>query len=163
MELQGSRKAAGSHFAIVVSRFNEEITEGLLNGALQALADASVGDDDITILRVPGAFEIPLAALRAAETGRFDAIICIGCLIKGDTMHFEYIASAACNGIAQASLETGIPMALGVLTTLTEEQAMERAAEGPENKGREAGLAAVQMVTLFQQVDRVNTPTELGG
>ncbi len=161
MELQGSLTATGCRFAIVASRFNEEITEGLLNGALQALADASVRDDDITILRVPGAFEIPVTALRAAETGRFDAVICIGCLIKGDTMHFEYIASAACSGIVQASTETGIPMALGVLTTLTEEQAIARAAEGPGNKGREAALAAVEMVTLFQQLDRASLPTEI--
>ena len=153
MELRGSDNAAGCRFAIVVSRFNEEITEGLLRGARQALAGASVDSGDITIIRVPGAFEIPLAALRAAETGRFDAIICIGCLIKGDTMHFEYIAEAACNGIAQASADTGIPMALGVLTTLTEEQAIARAAEGRENKGREAAVAAVQMATLLRQMD----------
>jgi 6,7-dimethyl-8-ribityllumazine synthase len=155
MELRGSDSAAGYRFAIVVSRFNEAITEGLLAGARQALADASVGSADVTILRVPGAFEIPLTALRAAETGRFDAIICIGCLIKGDTMHFEYIAEATCNGIAQASADTGIPMALGVLTTLTEEQASERAADGPGNKGREAALAAVQMATLLRRIDEL--------
>src|SRR4051794_11781922 len=109
MELHGSENAAGYRFAIVVSRFNQEITEGLLTGARQALADASVAADDITVLRVPGAFEIPLTALRAAETGRFDAIVCIGCLIKGDTMHFEYIADATCHGIAQAAADTGIP------------------------------------------------------
>jgi 6,7-dimethyl-8-ribityllumazine synthase len=152
MELQGSRTAPDCRFAIVVSRFNEEITEGLLKGARQALAEASVRDDNVTIVRVPGAFEIPQAALRAAETGRFDAVICIGCLIKGDTMHFEYIAAAACHGIADAAAAIGVPMSLGVLTTLTEEQAMERAAEGPGNKGREAALAAVEMATLFRQL-----------
>ena len=154
MELQGSRKAAGSHFAIVVSRFNEEITEGLLNGALQALADASVPEDDITILRVPGAFEIPLTALRVAETGRFDAVVCIGCLIKGDTMHFEYIASACSQGIIQASTTTGVPMAFGVLTTLTEAQALARSEPGPDNKGRESALAAIEMATLFRDIER---------
>lgn len=152
MEIQGSRTAEGCRFAIVVSRFNEEVTAGLLKGARQALAEARVRDEDVTILRVPGAFEIPLAAMRAAESGRFDAVICVGCLIKGDTMHFEYIASAACNGIADAAAATGVPMALGVLTTLTEEQAAERAAPGPGNKGREAALAAIEMATLFRHL-----------
>jgi 6,7-dimethyl-8-ribityllumazine synthase len=151
-ELRGSRTASGCRFAIVVSRFNEEITDGLLKGARQALADASVRDEDVTVMRVPGAFEIPVTALRAAETGRFDAVICIGCLIKGETLHFEYIAGAACQAIADAAAATGVPMALGVLTTLTEEQAMERAADGPGNKGREAALAAVEMATLFRQL-----------
>lgn len=151
-ELRGSGTASGCRFAIVVSRFNEEITDGLLKGARQALADASVRDEDVTVMRVPGAFEIPVTALRAAETGRFDAVICIGCLIKGDTMHFEYIAGAACQAIADAAAATGVPMALGVLTTLTEAQAVERAADGPGNKGREAALAAVEMATLFRQL-----------
>jgi 6,7-dimethyl-8-ribityllumazine synthase len=162
MELHGARSATGFRFAIIVSRFNEEITEGLLTGARAALKSADVRDEDITLVRVPGAFEIPVTVWRLAGTGRFDAIICLGCLIKGDTMHFEYIASATCNGIAQASTETGIPMALGVLTTLTEEQAIERAAEGPGNKGREAALAAVEMVTLFRQLDRVSQQTGSG-
>ena len=151
-ELRGSRTGPGCRFAIVVSRFNEAITEGLLKGARQALAEASVRDEDITLLRVPGAFDIPVAALRAAESGGFDAVICLGCLIKGDTMHFEYIAAAACHGIADAAAATGVPMALGVLTTLTEEQAIERAGDGPDNKGREAALAAVEMATLFRQL-----------
>jgi 6,7-dimethyl-8-ribityllumazine synthase len=152
MELQGSRNASGCRFAVVVSRFNEEITAGLLQGARRALAEASVREEDITILRTPGAFEIPLTALSAAETGRFDAIICLGCLIKGETMHFEYIASAACHGIAEAAAATGVPMALGVLTTLDEEQAMARAADGPDNKGREAAFAAVEMATLLREL-----------
>ncbi|MBI3046678.1 MAG: 6,7-dimethyl-8-ribityllumazine synthase [Acidobacteria bacterium] len=151
MELAGTRTAAGCRFAIVVSRFNEEITDGLLAGARQALAEAAVRDDDITIVRVPGSFEIPVAALRAARTGRFDAVICLGCLIKGETMHFEYIADATCHGITDAATATGVPMALGVLTTLTEAQAYERAADGPGNKGREAALAAVEMATLFRR------------
>ena len=151
MELQGSRNASGCRFAIVVSRFNEEITSGLLKGARQALAEAAVRDDDITILRVPGAFEIPVAALRAAETGRFDAVICVGCLIKGETLHFEYIASATCRSLADAAAASGVPIALGVLTTVTEGQALERSADGPRNKGREAALAAVEMATLFRQ------------
>ena len=151
MERHGSRSAKGCRFAIVASQFNEEITSGLLKGARQALAESSVREEDVTILHVPGAFEIPVAAMRAAETGEFDAIICIGCVIKGETMHFEFIAGAACQGIAQAATATGVPMALGVLTTLTEEQALARAADGPDNKGREAALAAVEMATLFRQ------------
>ena len=140
-------------FAIVVSRFNEEITEGLLRGAKAALAEASVADEAIRVVRVPGAFEIPLAAQRLAESGEFDAIICLGCLIKGDTMHFEYIADAASHGIAQAALATGVPMAFGVLTTMTEEQAVERSTEGPGNKGRGAALAAIDMAALFHKLD----------
>jgi 6,7-dimethyl-8-ribityllumazine synthase len=151
-ELRGSLTAAGCRFAIVVSRFNEEITEGLLKGARQALSEASVPSADVTILRVPGAFEIPVTAQRAAETGHFDAVICIGCVIKGETMHFEYIAGTVCQAIADAASATGVPIALGVLTTLTEEQAIARAGEGLDNKGREAAQAAVEMATLFRQL-----------
>jgi 6,7-dimethyl-8-ribityllumazine synthase len=158
MEVAGSRTASGCRFAIVVSRFNGEITEGLLAGARRALVEAQVRDEDVTIVRVPGAFEIPLAARVTAASGRFDAIVCIGCLIKGETMHFEYIAATACRGIAEAAADTGVPMALGVITTLTEEQARERAADGPGNKGREAALAAVEMATLLRAL-RKGTPT----
>jgi 6,7-dimethyl-8-ribityllumazine synthase len=157
MELQGSHTAPGFRFAIVASRFNEEITDGLLEGARRALAEASVRDEDVVILRVPGAFEIPVAALRAAKSGRFDAVICIGCLIKGDTMHFEFIAGAACNAIAEVATSTGVPVALGVITTLTEEQAHERAAAGPANKGGEAARAAVEMATLFRQLPKASS------
>jgi 6,7-dimethyl-8-ribityllumazine synthase len=151
-EMRGSLTASGCRFAVVVSRFNEEITEGLLKGARQALTEASVRESDVTVIRVPGAFELPVTAQRAAETGHFDAVICIGCLIKGETMHFEYIAGTVCQAIADAASATGVPVALGVLTTLTEEQAMARAADGPGNKGREAALAAVEMATLFRQL-----------
>jgi 6,7-dimethyl-8-ribityllumazine synthase len=141
-------------FAIVVSRFNEEITEGLLRGARAALAEASIPDDTVAVVRVPGAFEIPITAQRLAESGEFDAIICLGCLIKGDTMHFEYIAEAASHGIGQAALATGVPMAFGVLTTMTEEQAVERSTDGPGNKGREAAAAAIEMAALFHKLDQ---------
>jgi len=144
---------AGYRFAIVVSRFNEEITEGLLQGARERLAEASVPDDSVTIIHVPGAFEIPIAAQRLGESGEYDAIVCLGCLIKGDTMHFEYIAEAASHGIMQAASATGIPMAFGVLTTLTEEQAVERSRSGPDNKGREAAAAALEMAKLFRKLD----------
>jgi len=144
---------AGYRFAVVVSQFNEEITEGLLQGARERLAEASVPDENVTIIRVPGAFEIPLTAQRLGESGEYDAIVCLGCLIKGETMHFEYIADAASHGIMQAAAATGVPMAFGVLTTLTEEQAVERSRSGPENKGREAAAAALEMAKLFRKLD----------
>ncbi|MGH9347324.1 MAG: 6,7-dimethyl-8-ribityllumazine synthase [Vicinamibacterales bacterium] len=142
-------------FAIVVSRFNEAITHGLLAGARDALREAGVRDEAVAVFHVPGAFEIPLAARRAAESGEFAAVICLGCLIKGETMHFEYIADAASHGIMRVGLETGVPVAFGVLTTLTEAQAEERAAPGAGNKGREAALAALEMVRLLRQLPGV--------
>ena len=144
---------ASYRFAIVVSRFNEEITDGLLQGARELFAEASVPDENVTVIRVPGAFEIPITAQRLGESGEYDAVVCLGCLIKGDTMHFEYIAEAASHGIAQAAVATGVPMAFGVLTTLTEEQAAERSRSGPGNKGREAAAAALEMATLFRNLD----------
>jgi 6,7-dimethyl-8-ribityllumazine synthase len=147
------RHAAGFRFAIVVSRYHEEITAGLLKGARDVLEQAEVSDDDITVIQVPGAFELPMGALRAAETGEFDAVICIGCLIKGDTMHFEYIAAAASQGIMEVAQVTGVPVAFGLLTTLTEDQAAARSADDDANKGREAALAAVEMATLFRELE----------
>lgn len=152
-ELRGLASADGLRFAIVVSQFNDEITSGLLAGARATLAEADVRERDVTVVHVPGAFEIPLVAMRLAETDQFDAIVCLGCLIKGDTMHFEYIASATATGIMQASAATGVPVTFGVLTTLTEEQAVLRSVPGADNKGREAALAAVQMATLMRQLD----------
>jgi len=152
-EWQGAQRAAGCRFAIVVSRFNPEITAGLLAGAREALIEADVQAEDVIVLRVPGAFELPLVAQRLAESGQFDAVICLGCLIKGDTMHFEYIADSVAHGLAQVALQSGIPVALGVLTTLTEAQAVERAAPGPGNKGAEAARAALEMASLFRQLD----------
>jgi 6,7-dimethyl-8-ribityllumazine synthase len=152
VELEGSLTATGRRFAIVVSRFNPEVTEGLLRGAQAALADAAVPGSDITLVRVPGAFEIPLAAMTLAGTRRFDAVIALGCVIKGDTMHFEYIASAVANGLMQVSTRTGVPVTFGVLTTLTEDQAVERSMDGQGNKGREAAAAAVQMATLLGRI-----------
>jgi len=152
-EWQGSSRAAGCRFAIVVSRFNPEITDGLLAGAREALSEAEVRDEDVTLVRVPGAFELPIAAQRLAESGRFDAVVCLGCLIKGDTMHFEYIADAATRGIAEVGLATGVPVTFGVLTTLTDEQAEVRARPDKNNKGREAATAAVEMATLLRAID----------
>jgi 6,7-dimethyl-8-ribityllumazine synthase len=142
--------ASPFRFAIVVSRFNEEITSSLRKAALNALLDR--GAENVQVFDVPGAFEIPQAARAAAETGRFDAIVCLGCLIKGDTPHFEYIAGAAAHGIMQASGETGVPMAFGVLTTNTVDQAAARAGDGPDNKGREAAAAAIEMAALYKSL-----------
>ena len=152
LEIRGSVVATGCRFAIVVSRFNEEITSGLLSGARSTLLEAGVSEDDVTVIHVPGAFEIPVAALHAAQRGHFDAVICLGCLIKGDTMHFEYIAEAASQGIMNVSVSTGVPVAFGVLTTMTDEQAVVRSAPGEGNKGREAALAAIEMATLFKRL-----------
>jgi 6,7-dimethyl-8-ribityllumazine synthase len=152
MELQGTSNGAGCRFAIAVSRFNPEITEGLLRGARRALAAAGVADADVTTVWVPGAFELPVVARKLAETKRFDAVITLGCLIKGDTMHFEYIAGAAADGIMQVSTTTGVPILFGVLTTMTDAQAVERAADGDGNKGREVALAAVEMATLLRRM-----------
>ncbi|HKE86320.1 MAG TPA: 6,7-dimethyl-8-ribityllumazine synthase [Vicinamibacterales bacterium] len=151
-ELQGSHTAPGYRFAIIASRFNVDVTDGLVKGARSALADAGVRDEDVTLVRVPGAFELPITAERLAQSGRFDAIICLGCVIKGDTMHFEYISAAASQGIMNASTNSGVPVAFGLLTALTEEQARTRSADGPENKGREAALAAVEMATLWRHL-----------
>jgi 6,7-dimethyl-8-ribityllumazine synthase len=152
VELQGTANGANCRFAIVVSRFNREVTDGLLRGARTALATAGVAEGDVTIVWVPGAFELPVMAMKLAETKRFDAVITLGCLIKGDTMHFEYIAGAAAQGIMHVSTATGVPVLFGVLTTLTDEQALLRAADGEGNKGREVALAAVEMATLLRRL-----------
>ncbi len=135
--------------AIVVSRFNDFVTDRLLTGAQEALRERGVAESDIEVLHVPGAFEVPIAAQRVAETGRVAAVVCLGCLIRGATPHFEYIASACAHGITAAAAATGVPMAFGVLTTNSAEEALERAAPGDGNKGREAALAALEMATLF--------------
>jgi 6,7-dimethyl-8-ribityllumazine synthase len=135
--------------AIVVSRFNDFVTERLLEGATAALTDAGLSGDMVDVVRVPGAFEIPMAAQRVAETGKFAAVVCLGCLIKGETPHFEFIASACAHGITAAAAATGVPMSFGVLTTNSAEEALERAAPGPSNKGREAAAAALEMANLY--------------
>lgn len=151
-EIAGPHHDAAGRYAVVVARFNPEVTDGLLAGARETLAAAGVSDDRVTVVRVPGAFEIPLTARVLAASGRFDAVICLGCLIKGDTMHFEYIAGAAAHGIAEAGAATGVPVTFGVLTTLTDEQAILRSRPGPENKGREATLAAIEMVGVLRAI-----------
>ena len=144
----------GYRFAIVVSRFNPAITDRLRIGAADALAEAGAAEDAVEVFTVPGAFELPQAARCAAETGRFDAVVCVGCVIRGATPHFEYISSAVAQGIMQASGDTGIPIAFGVLTTDTAAQAEERAGPGRDNKGFEAAAAAAEMAVLFRRLGR---------
>jgi len=139
---------ADFRIAIVASRFNSEITERLLAGAQEALR----GLAEVTLFYVPGAFEIPLAAKRAALSQRFDAIVAIGCVIRGETAHFEYISHVASTGIAQVALETGVPVTFGVLTVDTDEQAMARSVPGGDNKGYHAAQAAVEMARIVKRL-----------
>lgn len=156
--ISGTKSAKGLRFAIVVSTYHDFVTDGLQRGAVDALTEAGAVIEDLTIVFVPGAFEIPMAAQHAARGGRFDAVICLGCLIRGATAHFEYIASAVSHGIMAASAATGVPITFGVLTTNSVEDAIERAAEGPSNKGREAALAAMEMVAVVAQLGRPPAP-----
>ncbi len=139
-------------FAIVVSRFNDFVTERLLAGAHEALVAAGVAAGDVDVVWMPGAFEVPEAAGRVARDGGVAAVICLGCVIRGGTPHFEYICSAAAHGVMHAAERTGVPMAFGVLTTESVEQAVERAGSGPSNKGFEAAMAAVEMATLYRSL-----------
>ena len=152
--IEGTHHATGLRFAIVVSKYNDFVTDRLQAGALSALTAAGVAGDSLTVVRVPGAFELPLAAQHAAESGRFDAIVCLGCLIRGETAHFEYISSAVAHGLTTAAAATGVPMAFGVLTTNTVEQAVERSNEGQGNKGAEAVQTAIEMVRVQRAIRR---------
>jgi 6,7-dimethyl-8-ribityllumazine synthase len=140
--------AGGARFAVIVSRFNEAITGRLGAGARAALREAGAPDDTVEVFQVPGAFELPQAARWAAGSGRFDAVVCLGCVIRGETPHFEYISAAVAHGLMAAAGETGVPMAFGVLTTDTWEQAEARAGDGRDNKGFEAAAAALEMAAL---------------
>ena len=148
MHFQGTTDARGLRVAIVVSRFNDFVTDRLLSGATEALAAAGAPPDAVDTVSVPGAYEVPQAAREAAATGAYDAVVCLGCLIRGETPHFEYISEAVAHGIMTASATTGVPMSFGVLTTNSAEQALERAVPGSANKGWEAAMAAVEMATL---------------
>ena len=147
--LEGHQDARNLKFGIVVSKFNEFVTDRLLAGALDVLSKAGAKEDAVEVVRVPGAFEIPLVARRLAASGRFDAILCLGAVIKGDTPHFEYISAEASRGTAQAALETDIPVVFGILTTNTVEQALERAGPPERNRGAEAARTAIEMATLM--------------
>jgi 6,7-dimethyl-8-ribityllumazine synthase len=150
--IRGSLNAEGLRFAAVVSRFNSFITERLLAGALDALERAGAKPEQIDVVRVPGSFEIPIAAKKLAETGKYDAVICIGCILRGETSHYDYVCSEAARGIQLAQMDTGVPMIFCVLTCDTLEQAIERAGSKGGNKGFDAGLAAVEMATLARKL-----------
>ena len=149
---EGALVAKGLTFGIVVSRTNDFITARLLEGALDGLRRHGAEDDQIHVVRVPGSFEIPLAAKRLATTGHYNAIICLGTVIRGATPHFEYIAGEVSKGVAAAALETGVPMAFGVLTTDSIEQAVERAGGKSGNKGFDAACSAIEMANLFREL-----------
>ena len=151
-ELQGELTAAGFRFAIVVSRFNAFITERLLNGAVDALTRAGAKAAEIDVVRVPGAIEIPLAAQKLAETERYDAIVCLGAVIRGETPHFEYVCAESSRGVAKSSLRTGIPLSYGILTVENLEQAVDRAGLKSGNKGFEAAMSAVEMANLIRKI-----------
>jgi len=151
-EIRAGANAAGFRFALVVSRFNSFITDRLLAGALDALKAAGADERNIEIVRVPGSFEIPLTAKKLAESGRADAVIAIGCILRGETAHFDYVASEVARGVQLAQLDTGVPVIFCVLTCDTLEQAIDRAGLKSGNKGADAGSAAVEMANLSKQL-----------
>lgn len=152
--IEGNLSGKGFRFGIVVSRFNDFITERLQEGAIDALVRHEVEENDIDIAKVPGAFEIPFVARRMAQSKKVNAVICIGTIIRGDTPHFEFIAAEASKGIAAVAMESDIPIIFGVLTTETIEQAIERAGTKSGNKGWDASLSALEMVNLYNKVGK---------
>jgi 6,7-dimethyl-8-ribityllumazine synthase len=153
--IEGTLSASGRCFAIVVSRFNAFITERLLLSAIDGLARSGANKKNIALVRVPGAFEIPLAARKLAETKKYDAVICLGCLLRGDTAHYDVIVNEVTRGIGQSAQETGVPHAFGVLTCENLEQAIDRAGLKMGNKGFEAALAAVEMASLGRAISHL--------
>jgi 6,7-dimethyl-8-ribityllumazine synthase len=149
---EGSLEARGKKFAIIVARFNSFISERLLEGALDTLTRSGASKEDIEIAKVPGAYEIPLLAQKMAASKRYDAVICLGAVIRGATAHFDYVAGEVAKGIAQVSLEAGLPIIFGVLTTDTIEQAIERAGTKAGNKGSDCASAAIEMVNLLADI-----------
>ena len=149
---EGGLGSSGKKFGIVISRFNSFIAEKLLEGALDTLKRSGTDDSDIDVARVPGAYEIPLAAQKMAKSGRYDAVICLGVIIRGATPHFDFVANEAAKGIAQVGMDAGMPIIFGVLTTDTIEQAIERAGSKAGNKGSECALAAIEMVNLLESL-----------
>ncbi len=150
--IEGELQAKGLKFGIIVSRFNDFITSRLLEGATDALLRHGAKDDDIEVVRVPGAFEIPLIAKKLALKGTFQAVICLGTVIRGATPHFDYVASEVSKGIAAASLETGVPIAFGIITADTIEQAVERAGTKAGNKGWDAAVTAIEMAQVVKKI-----------
>lgn len=151
--IEGKLSAKGLKIALIASRFNEFITAKLIDGALDCLRRHEIKEDDVTVVWVPGSFEIPYLASRLAKTGHYDAVIALGAVIKGDTEHYHYIATEVVKGVAAISLQSGIPVILGVLTTDTIEQAIERAGTKAGNKGFQAALSAIEMVNLYKAID----------
>ena len=150
--IEGDLIATDLKFAFAVSRFNEFVCERLLEGALDSLTRHGGNKDEVTVLRVPGAFELPLAAKKLAESGKFDAIVCLGAVIRGETSHYDYVCANASSGIASASLDTGVPGSFGLLTTETLEQAIERSGSKAGNQGRFATECAIEMARLIKQI-----------
>ncbi|WP_038056895.1 6,7-dimethyl-8-ribityllumazine synthase [Thermodesulfobacterium hydrogeniphilum] len=153
--LEGFFEGEEVKIGIVISRFNVFITQKLLEGALDTLKRHKVSEGNIYIIWVPGAFEIPLVAKKLAQTQKFDAVICLGAIIRGATPHFEYVAAEASKGVAQVMLETGVPVIFGILTTDTIEQAIERAGTKAGNKGAEAALSALEMISLLKKIEKI--------
>lgn len=152
--LEANLLAEGKKFAVVVSRFNDFITDRLLAGAVDALKRSGARDKDIVVAKVPGAFEIPLIAKKMAQSGRYNAVICLGAVIRGATPHFDYVSAEVSKGIAMAGLESGVPVIFGIITTDTIEQAIERAGAKSGNKGWSAAINAVEMANLIEIVDQ---------
>ena len=150
--LEGKLTAKNMKIAIVVARFNEFITSKLLSGCVDCLIRHEAADEDLTVAWVPGAFEIPMAAKKLAESGKYDAVICVGAVIRGATPHFDYVCAEASKGIAQVSMQTGVPVAFGVLTTENIQQAVERAGTKAGNKGVDCAMTAMEMVNLFKEM-----------
>ena len=151
-EINGNLKGEEKRFALVVGRFNSMITERLLEGALDCFERHGGKQENLTVVRVPGSFEIPLAALKLAKSGKYDGVICLGAVIRGSTPHFDYVAAEAAKGVAQASFSSGLPVIFGILTTDSIEQAIERAGTKAGNKGWDAMISAMEMADLFKQL-----------
>ena len=152
--IEAKLQAEGKKFALVVSRFNDFITDKLLGGAVDGLLRSGARDKDVEIVKVPGAFEIPLMAKKMAATGRFNAVICLGAVIRGTTPHFEYVSAEVSKGVAKIGLESEIPVIFGIVTTDTIEQAIERAGTKAGNKGWDAAITAIEMANLIEVVDQ---------
>jgi 6,7-dimethyl-8-ribityllumazine synthase len=152
-EITGELTANGIRLAVVVSRFNSSVTERLLQGARDTFLRSGGDEESLTVVRVPGSFEIPMAALRLAQSGSFDAVVCLGCLIRGETPHFDYLSAEVTRGIGEVALRTGLPVVYGVLTTDTVEQAINRSGMKSGNKGSDATLAAIEMANLFRKLE----------
>ncbi|RLC22425.1 MAG: 6,7-dimethyl-8-ribityllumazine synthase [Deltaproteobacteria bacterium] len=150
--IEGKLLAEGFRFAVIVSRFNDFITSRLVDGAMDALKRHGAVDENVSVVKVPGAFETPVAARKLVESGQFDAVICLGAVIRGATPHFDYVAAEVSKGIAVVALESRVPVTFGVLTTDNLEQAIERAGSKSGNKGYEAAMAAIEMVNLFKEL-----------